>query len=433
MEFLPGGDLYSLLQKMGSLDENTTKYYFLQILSALKYLHSSGIIHRDLKPDNILIAEDGKVKLTDFGLSYLGVRNRQNQDPSLVQAKSLVGTPDYVAPEIIMNSNHSYSVDYWSMGVILYECLIGEPPFHGEDEKQTYKNILSGKYIINEDDGLSPEAIDLIHKLLILNPEERLGSKNIDDIFNHPFFKGVDINGEPPFVPQLANEEDTEYFETRYTFNEKDEADIVADISDCLSPQPVPQFENHPVTLDAIHQQRSNSNETPTTIKNNFESVSVESLAQVTRMVAAKRRRSMSFALPSKQSIIDDEPNEELPKSPGLISFTSRGPKSIERLSNSSIVVGLSALIPENERTDSSSNPVAEHENIEPTPKLSKRFTCPPGGVPRTRVPLVVPAQYRNHIRSRKSETGLPTVPKVIPVNHLRNAQTLPFSLKPNS
>ncbi|OHT02765.1 hypothetical protein TRFO_30020 [Tritrichomonas foetus] len=304
MEFLPGGDLYSLLQKLGSIDEDATKYYLLQLLNALKYLHSNGIIHRDLKPDNILISEDGTLKLTDFGLSYMGMIDRQKtNDISLIKAKSLVGTPDYIAPEIIINSSHTFTADYWSLGVILYEFLLGEPPFHGEDENQTYKNILSCRYVIDENDGLSPEATDLIRKLLILNPEERLGAKSIDDIFNHPFFKGVDLNGEPPFRPELKNDEDTEYFETRYQFCEKDEADIVSDIHEsggsCSSSEPIPSLSpstnmsNIPsmTNMTGIPSMDNSSN-----VISNFQSVSVNSLAVATRKDAEKRRRSMSFA-----------------------------------------------------------------------------------------------------------------------------------------
>ena len=355
MEYLPGGDLFSLLQKLGSLDEHSTKIYMLQILNALKYLHSNGIIHRDLKPDNILIAADGNLKLTDFGLSYIGMvhrqenegknknkgnnkeknkdsdkdkKNNKNQknneinniplksflsesnndkkdkmasnqksnssnsnssnqendnlnqndssnslsasnmhltdssfstsnsksdlesdlnkssnknsnnsvvtDPSLLKAKSMVGTPDYIAPEIILHRPHTVTCDYWSLGIILYECLYGEPPFHGETEKETYQNILSGVIYFDEDEEeeVSEDAKDLIQKLLKIYPENRLGANGIEDIFNHPFFSDIKSldEEEPPFKPVLTSELDTEYFETRYKFDSQDDSDILEDI-----------------------------------------------------------------------------------------------------------------------------------------------------------------------------------------------------------
>ena len=241
MEYLPGGDLYSLLQNVGCLDEESAKIYAIQIILALRYLHMSGIIHRDLKPDNILIAADGKLKLTDFGLSHIGVVDRQSttgnqtvsvQDPSLNVAASLVGTPDYIAPEIILNLPHTFTADYWSLGVIIYELLAGEPPFHGETETQTHTNILKGKIDFTDMD-ISDEAIDFIKSLLKINPKERLGANNFEDILNHPWIKDINIEEEePPFMPKLVSAEDTGYFEQRYTFNKEDDDDILNDIKE---------------------------------------------------------------------------------------------------------------------------------------------------------------------------------------------------------
>ena len=241
MEYLPGGDLYSLLQNVGCLDEESTKIYAIQIILALRYLHQSGIIHRDLKPDNILIGADGKLKLTDFGLSHLGVVDRQSttgnqsvsvQDPSLNVAASLVGTPDYIAPEIILNLPHTFTADYWSLGVIIYELLNGEPPFHGETETETHTNILKGK-IDFTDMEISDEAIDFIKSLLKINPKERLGANKFEDILNHPWIKGINIEEEePPFMPKLVSAQDTGYFEQRYTFNKDDDDDILIDIKE---------------------------------------------------------------------------------------------------------------------------------------------------------------------------------------------------------
>lgn len=269
MEYLPGGDLYSLLQNVGCLDEENTRIYALQILSALHTLHKSGIIHRDLKPDNILIGADGLLKLTDFGLSHLGVVGRQNntdknsqapvEDPSLNTAASLVGTPDYIAPEILLNQPHTFTADYWSLGVIIYELLCGEPPFHGETETETHTNILRGKIDFTDMD-LQPEIEDFIRRLLTIDPKNRLGSKSFEEITNHPWLKGHDTsNDEPPFKPELANPADTQYFEQRYSFKEDDDGDILEDMQD--SGSVVVNDENMETFQSVSVQQLSKANE----------------------------------------------------------------------------------------------------------------------------------------------------------------------------
>ena len=194
MEYLPGGDLYSLLSNVGALDEDTAKIYVFQIVLALKCLRELRIIHRDLKPDNIMIAKNGTLKLTDFGLSYMGMVSRQGaREPGLIQSNSYVGTPDYIAPEIILNKGHSFPVDLWSLGIILYELLVGVLPFHGSTEQATQRNILSGR--LERKEEMSDEAWDLITRLLVRSPDDRLGAANIDDLLNHPWFAGLDVYG----------------------------------------------------------------------------------------------------------------------------------------------------------------------------------------------------------------------------------------------
>jgi len=242
MEYANGGDLFSLLQKFGALDESMAKMYIAETVLALEYLHSQGIVHRDLKPDNLLIDKCGHVKLTDFGLSAIGVLDTAYLPPS-APANSLlprsrgdgsteqtvppgtrtrrklysgVGTPDYLAPEILLGIGHDNPVDWWALGVMLYEFIAGVPPFSGESVEDIFQNILNLRYAFPDD--MSPEARDLISKLLVINPDERFGSKGAEEVKSHPFFQGINWNTlltqEPPFVPR-AGPESTAYFEPR--------------------------------------------------------------------------------------------------------------------------------------------------------------------------------------------------------------------------
>lgn len=230
MDFVPGGDLYSLLQNIGTLDEDSSRIYIAQIVQALDFLHGKGILHRDLKPDNILISCEGKLKLTDFGLSLYGAFDRGNSE-------GLVGTPGYMAPEIILSQPHNQCVDYWSLGVILFELLTGIPPFNRETEQETFQAIVSGKCDWSLLEDVSNDGIDFIRKLLTVDPSKRLGANGISDIKNHSWFKSINWDKveelPPPFVPKVTRNS-TEYFEERYEFLKSDviEKDIIEDIED---------------------------------------------------------------------------------------------------------------------------------------------------------------------------------------------------------
>ena len=229
MDFVPGGDLYSLLQKFGCFDEDSARIYTAQIVKALEYLHANGVIHRDIKPDNILITSSGKLKLTDFGLSIFGAFDRGNRE--------VVGTPGYMAPEIISSKQHSFAVDFWSLGTVVFEFLAGVPPFNRETENETNLAILSGNCDWSLLEDASPEAVDFIKKLLVVDPTQRLGANGIQEIMNHPWFKGIDWDNvdklPPPYVPDVKPLS-TECFEERYQFETSDaiEKDIIADIED---------------------------------------------------------------------------------------------------------------------------------------------------------------------------------------------------------
>ena len=254
MEYLPGGDLYSMLQNIGCLDERDAQIYTAQIVAALEFLRKNNIIHRDLKPDNILVDAAGKLKLTDFGLSFFGMVDRSIATPSNPMFDvSFVGTPDYTAPEIVLSQRHSFTADYWALGTLLYEFLTGVPPFHGDTPAETFQNIVKGNYDESELDESSPEVKDFIRRLLCQDPEKRLGSGSIDEIKHHPWFANIDWDRvqdlPPPFVPSLNSSLDTSYFEERYNFQDRDDSDILEDIRLVESSESTPREEARRTSL----------------------------------------------------------------------------------------------------------------------------------------------------------------------------------------
>ncbi|KAL6637041.1 hypothetical protein ACP70R_024613 [Stipagrostis hirtigluma subsp. patula] len=281
MEYLNGGDLYSLLRNLGCLDEDVARVYLAEVVLALEYLHSNQIVHRDLKPDNLLIAHDGHIKLTDFGLSKVGLINstddlsgpavsgtslygdeesqmneNEQMDPrARRQNRSAVGTPDYLAPEILLGTGHGASADWWSVGVILFELIVGIPPFNAEHPQTIFDNILNRKipwpHVPEE---MSFEAHDLIdnasffpftafvllqfgHRipcmittqwsLLTEDPHQRLGANGASEVKQHPFFKDISwdtlARQKAAFVPSSDSAFDTSYFTSRYSWNTSDE------------------------------------------------------------------------------------------------------------------------------------------------------------------------------------------------------------------
>ncbi|AQK63485.1 putative serine/threonine protein kinase IREH1 [Zea mays] len=254
MEYLNGGDLYSLLRNLGCLDEDVVRVYLAEVVLALEYLHSMHIVHRDLKPDNLLIAHDGHIKvwrhaqctyllnllslLTGFGLSKVGLINNTydlsrpvvsgaslygDDEPQMNefeqmdhrarrQNRSAVGTPDYLAPEIILGTGHGCSADWWSVGVILFELIVGIPPFNAEHPQTIFDNILNYKipwpHVPEE---MSFDAQDLIDKA---------------NVKQHPFFKDISwdtlARQKAAFVPSSDNAFDTSYFTSRYSWNPSD-------------------------------------------------------------------------------------------------------------------------------------------------------------------------------------------------------------------
>jgi serine/threonine protein kinase len=231
-EYLPGGDLYSLLERFGSFGEEEAKYFAFNIVYGLRYLRNHGIVHRDIKPDNILIGRDGRLKLADFGLSKQGVFDwRESAD--LLTAQSLVGTMDYVAPEILLGQGHSFTADYWSLGAMIWEFIYGVPPFHADTAQETKERVVMGRLPFGEatdDVPVSDEFNDLIKRLLVVDPTKRLGFRSIDEILAHPWFEGVAL-AEPPFIPHVDEPCDTGYFTQRYEIRPDEDGPILEDIA----------------------------------------------------------------------------------------------------------------------------------------------------------------------------------------------------------
>ncbi|XP_058869981.1 microtubule-associated serine/threonine-protein kinase 3-like isoform X4 [Acipenser ruthenus] len=228
MEYVEGGDCANLLKNMGPLPVDMARMYFAETVLALEYLHNYGIVHRDLKPDNLLITSMGHIKLTDFGLSRIGLMNMTTnlyeghieKDTREFIDKQVCGTPEYIAPEVILRQGYGKPVDWWAMGIILYEFLVGCVPFFGDTPEQLFGQVVSDDIIWPEgDDALPADAQDLITCLLRQSPLERIGTGGTFEVKQHPFFYGLDWNGllrhKAEFIPQLEAEDDTSYFDTR--------------------------------------------------------------------------------------------------------------------------------------------------------------------------------------------------------------------------
>lgn len=239
MEYLGGGDLMTLLIRKNILSEAEAKFYIAECILAIESIHKMNYIHRDIKPDNILIDNKGHIKISDFGLSKMAeitpnnevldkleedARHRQKIEQrsefrrNRKLAYSTVGTPDYIAPEVFSRTGYSEIVDWWSIGVILYEMLVGYPPFYAEKPADICHKILSWQkyFVIPKDARLSPQATDLIRRLVCEAPI-RLGGGGAIEIKSHPFFNGIDWknlrNIVAPFMPQLSSDVDTSNFD----------------------------------------------------------------------------------------------------------------------------------------------------------------------------------------------------------------------------
>ncbi|KAL6332284.1 hypothetical protein AAG906_004846 [Vitis piasezkii] len=258
MEYLPGGDMMTLLMRKDTLTEDEARFYVGQTVLAIESIHKHNYIHRDIKPDNLLLDRYGHMKLSDFGLckpldcssfpnlsendygvgknikptldsdkhSNMPSAPKRTQQEQLLHwqknrrmlAYSTVGTPDYIAPEVLLKKGYGMECDWWSLGAIMYEMLVGYPPFYSEEPMSTCRKIVNWRTHLKfpEEAKLSAEAKDLISRLLC-NVAHRLGTKGAHEIKAHPWFKGIQWESlyqmEAAFVPEVNDELDTQNFE----------------------------------------------------------------------------------------------------------------------------------------------------------------------------------------------------------------------------
>ncbi|XP_060937764.1 microtubule-associated serine/threonine-protein kinase 3 isoform X3 [Limanda limanda] len=228
MEYVEGGDCATLLKNMGPLPVDMARMYFAETVLALEYLHNYGIVHRDLKPDNLLVTSMGHIKLTDFGLSKVGLMNMTTnlyeghieKDAREFSDKQVCGTPEYIAPEVILRQGYGKPVDWWAMGIILYEFLVGCVPFFGDTPEELFGQVISDEINWPEGEDSPPlDSQELITLLLRQNPLDRMGAGGAAEVKQHRFFYNLDWNGllrqKAEFIPQLESEDDTSYFDTR--------------------------------------------------------------------------------------------------------------------------------------------------------------------------------------------------------------------------
>uniref|UniRef100_A0A7N8YN41 Protein kinase C n=1 Tax=Mastacembelus armatus TaxID=205130 RepID=A0A7N8YN41_9TELE len=215
MEYLNGGDLMFHIQDKGRFDLSRAVFYAAEIVVGLQFLHSKGIIYRDLKLDNVMLDKDGHIKIADFGMCKEKVFGD-------TRATTFCGTPDYIAPEILLGQKYTFSVDWWSFGVLVYEMLIGQSPFQGDDEDELFESIRSDTPHYPR--WITKEAKNLLELLFERDPSRRLGV--VGDIRTHPFFKTINWPAlerkevDPPFKPKVKSPSDCSNFDREF-LNEK--------------------------------------------------------------------------------------------------------------------------------------------------------------------------------------------------------------------
>ena len=210
IELINGGEMFSYLRKVGKLPSSQAMFYAGQVVQIFEYLHSKNIIFRDLKPENILIDNKGYLKLTDFGFAKYLKEGR---------TYTLCGTPGYISPEILLNKGHGKPVDWWTLGVLIYEMIVGIDPFNDEDTMAIYQKVIKCK--VKFPSYFPPEAKSLVKHLLVKDLSKRYGNLKggVNDIKKHRFFNDLDWNKlikyelESPYIPQIKNKGDCDNFD----------------------------------------------------------------------------------------------------------------------------------------------------------------------------------------------------------------------------
>ncbi|GAB0132492.1 hypothetical protein EsDP_00000926 [Epichloe bromicola] len=220
LDYVPGGELFSYLRKFRRFDEPTARFYAAEIVLVLEYLHEhqGGVAYRDLKPENLLLDRDGHIKLVDFGFA----KRLGHKDDHPVETYTLCGTPEYLAPEVIHNKGHTTAVDWWALGILMYEFLTGYPPFWHQNPIEIYKQIVEKPVTFPQDPPLSDEAKDIIRSFCTIDRSRRLGniSGGASRVKEHPFFEHIHWDDvlnrrrRGPIVPPIRYPGDAQCFDT---------------------------------------------------------------------------------------------------------------------------------------------------------------------------------------------------------------------------
>lgn len=216
LAFVNGGELFHHLQREQRFDINRARFYTAELLCALECLHGFKVIYRDLKPENILLDYTGHIALCDFGLCKLDMKDED-------RTNTFCGTPEYLAPELLLGNGYTKTVDWWTLGVLLYEMLTGLPPFYDENTNEMYRKILQEPLTFPSSDIVPPAARDLLSRLLDRDPVRRLGANGAAEIKSHHFFANIDWRKllqrkyEPSFRPNVVDARDTENFDVEFT------------------------------------------------------------------------------------------------------------------------------------------------------------------------------------------------------------------------
>ena len=211
MECIGGGELFTHLRRERRFNDEQSKFYAAQIASVFQYMHSKNVVHRDLKPENILIDREGYCKLTDFGFAKVIEPGQRTY--------TLCGTPEYIAPEVLLNKGHGRAVDWWTLGILIFEMIAGQPPFCDEEPMGIYQKILAGK--ISYPKFMDKYPKDLIKNLLIADLSKRYGTlkAGADDILKHKWFASLNFDKllsrsmPAPYKPEMKDERDTSNFD----------------------------------------------------------------------------------------------------------------------------------------------------------------------------------------------------------------------------